>query len=106
MEQILADALARRPTAYWLDRLHARGLLAAPIRGVGQAVDDPATRDMGLFVELEGYPGVVSPRLDGISTPGAIQHVPKLGEHTESILMEVLGLDESAIEQLRQHGAI
>jgi formyl-CoA transferase len=41
------------------------------------------------------------------STPGAIRHPgPGLGEHTDEVLTEVLGLDPPAIEELRATGAV
>jgi crotonobetainyl-CoA:carnitine CoA-transferase CaiB-like acyl-CoA transferase len=40
-------------------------------------------------------------------TPGTIRHAgPRLGEHTEEVLSEVLGLDDAAIAELRDSGVI
>jgi formyl-CoA transferase len=94
VETAIAQRCATRSTAYWLARLRERGLLGAPIRTVGQAVEDPATRALGLFVQLEGYPGVTAPRLDSVPTANVVQHVPRLGEHTEEVLAELLGPEE------------
>jgi len=41
------------------------------------------------------------------ATPGTIRHAgPRLGEHTEEVLTEVLGLDADAIAELRDAGVI
>ena len=40
-------------------------------------------------------------------TPGAIRHPgPRLGQHTDEVLAEVLGLDDAAIAALRESGAV
>jgi crotonobetainyl-CoA:carnitine CoA-transferase CaiB-like acyl-CoA transferase len=40
-------------------------------------------------------------------TPGTIRHPgPRLGQHTEEVLEELLGLDADAIAALRDAGAI
>jgi len=101
--ELLAEVAKRcleRPTAQWLKRLRERGLLAAPIRTVGQAVRDPATREMGLLVGLEGFPGVYSTTIDGTRALDHEQRVPQLGEHTHEVLGEVAGLSQKEIEDL------
>lgn len=100
VEEAIRRQCITQPTSYWLQRLHARGLLGSAIRTVGQAVEDPATRDLGLFVDLKGYPGVVSPRLDNRADAKAFQSVPMLGEHTTEILSDLLGMDGEAIQDL------
>jgi crotonobetainyl-CoA:carnitine CoA-transferase CaiB-like acyl-CoA transferase len=43
------------------------------------------------------------PRLS--ETPGEIRHLgPRLGEHTEEVLKELLGLDDEEIAALRDKG--
>jgi crotonobetainyl-CoA:carnitine CoA-transferase CaiB-like acyl-CoA transferase len=37
---------------------------------------------------------------------GPVQPAPRLGEHTEAILRETLGLDDAELERLRADGAI
>jgi crotonobetainyl-CoA:carnitine CoA-transferase CaiB-like acyl-CoA transferase len=96
LERVIADQTMTRPVEHWLERLRAAGLLAAPIRKVGEAVDDPATRAMGLFVELAGHPGVLSPRLDGVPHSGEPQEVPRLGEHQQAVLAELLDVSAPA----------
>jgi crotonobetainyl-CoA:carnitine CoA-transferase CaiB-like acyl-CoA transferase len=91
VEAAIAGRSAERPVAYWLERLRARELLAAPVRTVGQAVQDPATQALGLLVEFAGHPGLVSPRLDGVPHDGSEQRVPALGEDTAAVIEELLG---------------
>lgn len=98
--EVLNLRCLERPTAQWLERLRERGLLAAPIRTVGQAVGDPATREMGLLVGLEGFPGVYSTTIDGTRALDQEQRVPRLGEHTHEVLAEVAGLSPDEIKNL------
>src|SRR5262249_27258989 len=106
VEGAIAAATRARPTAHWLARLHERGLLAAPGRRVGEAVGDPATPELGLFVELDGFAGVVSPRLDNAPAPPGAQRVPALGEDTADVLRETLGLGDDAIADLARRGIV
>jgi crotonobetainyl-CoA:carnitine CoA-transferase CaiB-like acyl-CoA transferase len=96
----IAATCQTKPTAYWLERLRERGLLAAPVRTVGAAVDDPATNELGLLVPLDGFPGVYSTRLDGDFRSAEPEHVPRLGQHTEEILAGLSGLSADVISSV------
>jgi formyl-CoA transferase len=39
-------------------------------------------------------------------SPVEIKSSPLLGEHTEEILAEVMGLDKAAVDRLREDGAV
>ncbi len=106
LEPLFGEATRRRTTAFWLERLSARGLLAAPIRGVGEAVADAATQATGLLVALEGHAGVVATRLDSVARPGSVEPVPRLGEHTHEVLRRVLGLADDELALLAEAGVI
>ncbi len=45
-------------------------------------------------------------RIDLSRTPPQPSHVPKLGQHTEDVLRDILGYDEARIAALRQVGAL
>jgi succinyl-CoA:(S)-malate CoA-transferase subunit B len=62
------------------------------------AIDD---EDVGETVIVPA----VMPRMS--ETPGEIRHLgPRLGEHTDEILKDLLGLDEKEIEDLRKKGVV
>lgn len=100
LEAVLARRCSERPTAHWVNRLRERGLLAAPIRTVGEAVEDSATAQLGLLVPLDGFPGVYSTKLDGQPATDEPQPIPRLGEHTREILAEFGDLTPEQIEEL------
>lgn len=74
------------------------GRLAATSRVVienfrtGVAEELGLTRAMGLFLELDGRPGVLSPRLGGVPSNGGA-HYPTRGAHTDEILGEIADLE-------------
>jgi formyl-CoA transferase len=84
---------ATNTTAYWLDRLEAQDLLCAPVRSLGQALDDPQTRVNGMLVEIDhpyhGRIGLVGCPVHLSEAPLVIRHLPpRLGQHTDEVLAE------------------
>lgn len=81
----------------------------APILGVTEALAQPQARHRGMVVEVEhqalgAIPIVNRPvTFEGQPTPAA---PPVLGQHTDAILADVLGLDADRIAALRASGAI
>lgn len=106
VEGAITDRTSLKPTDHWVSRLHAHGLLAAPVRTVGQAVEDPATHEMGLFVELEKMRDVYSPRLDGQPHRSSSGAVPMLGAHTLDVLRSIEGLGQAEIDGLIAGGVV
>lgn len=106
VEHAIGQKCRTRPTEYWLERLRSNGLLGAPIRTVGEAVRDPETRTMGMFVGLDGFADVLAPRLDNVLGHDTYQRVPKLGEHTVEVLMELLETNQSDVQQLAAKGIL
>jgi crotonobetainyl-CoA:carnitine CoA-transferase CaiB-like acyl-CoA transferase len=107
----LERLLRGRPAASWLAALETAGVPAAPINDVAQVFDDPQVRHRGLRIDAartggERVPLVASPlRLsDGPArTPLA---PPRLGEHTDEILRERLGMTAAEIAVLRKNNVV
>jgi crotonobetainyl-CoA:carnitine CoA-transferase CaiB-like acyl-CoA transferase len=106
LQATLAERCAQRPTAHWLDRLRHRGLLAAPLRTVGEAVEDQLAGGGQNLVALEGFPDAYSTRLDGTGGHIGPQRVPALGEDTRAVLEELLELGGEQIDELARAGTI
>lgn len=108
---LLAERLATRPAAEWLDELRAVGVPCGPINRVDYVLnDDPNTRAREMVVALEhpiaGATRALATPIKLSETPAAIQRpAPLLGEHTAEIL-NWLGYQSDTIAALHSAGAI
>lgn len=100
-----------RTVADWLERLRAAEVPAAPVNNLDQAFAEPPVAEREMIVEYD-HPEVGRVRLpgnpikmsDATGTPS--QPAPRLGEHTEAVLGELLQLSPERIAALRREGAI
>jgi crotonobetainyl-CoA:carnitine CoA-transferase CaiB-like acyl-CoA transferase len=108
--EILQETVAKKPRAYWLERLAARGVPNAPINTIHEVFDDPQVKHLGIPKSIE-HPKEGATRLVGspialsATPPKFFRAAPRLGEHTEEILQR-LGYDARAIGDLRAAGVI
>ncbi len=103
---LLNKLTIRRTTAEWIAALEEVGVPCGPINTLAEVFDDPQVRHRGLRVEIDHpevgpIPQVASPiRLS--DTPVTYRHAPPLlGEHTEAVLEELLGISSDAFQALR-----
>lgn len=106
---LLQARFATRTTEEWLDRLRGR-VPCAPVNDVRQALADPQVLARDMIVEVE-HPefGPLKEVRSPVRTEGEIRHparAPKLGEHTDQILREILSYSDGTITRLRQAGVI
>jgi crotonobetainyl-CoA:carnitine CoA-transferase CaiB-like acyl-CoA transferase len=108
---LIRQATVFKTTAEWLAALEQAGVPCGPINDLQQVFADPQVQARGLRVELPhplagSVPQVASPiRLS--ATPVQYRNAPPLlGEHTEQVLQQWLGLSLEQIEQLRQAGVL
>lgn len=105
----LHKELQARPRKLLLERLAAVGIPSGEVLGLLEALQSPRARE--LVTEqphpVAGRTHVMAPpwRLDGQRLP--VRHAPPpLGEATEEILGEVLGVDAGRLASLKQQGVI
>jgi formyl-CoA transferase len=111
LDAAIAQALKGGKSASWIEKLRAAGVPCGPINSVGEALNDPHTlaRDM---VRSVRHPTVGEVKMVGIpfrlnGTPAAIRRAPPLlGQHTEEVLGEELGMSAARIAQLRAEKVI
>ena len=106
LEKAITTQTRSRSTAYWLQRLHARKLLAAPIRTVGEAVNEAVEFQPSLFATLAGHPGVVAPWLHGEDGLSGAQKVPRLGQDSVQVLTSYLDKAPDEVRQLVADGIV
>ena len=111
LEAALAEWTAGHDAMALAEHLQGLRLEAVPVADFGDASADPQLRARGHFVALD-HP-VLGPgeyERNGIRVSGAPcgyrAPSPLLGQHTDEVLHEVLGLDDAEIGRLREVGAI
>ncbi|BAE51413.1 Predicted acyl-CoA transferase/carnitine dehydratase [Paramagnetospirillum magneticum AMB-1] len=108
----LLEAETRRfPSAHLLDALERRQIPCGPINTMDKVFDDPQAQARNLRQEvphaLAGtVPTVASPLRLSDSPVIYDRGPPLLGEHTEVVLGDLLGLDAPAVEALRAKGVV
>jgi len=95
----------------WERRLLPHGIPMGAINTIDHVVEHPQVQARGVLVESE-HPVAGMVKLVGVpvqlsETPGRVREpAPLLGQHTDEVLHEYLGLDAAEIAALRQAGAI
>jgi succinate---hydroxymethylglutarate CoA-transferase len=107
----IAEALAADTADNWLAKLKAAGVPCGRINSVAEALADPQTEARQMIETVEhptiGDLKLVGPPYKFSGTPASVRSPPPtLGEHTEEILREELGLDAAAIVALREQKVI
>jgi crotonobetainyl-CoA:carnitine CoA-transferase CaiB-like acyl-CoA transferase len=103
---ILETVFLTRDRDDWLNRLETIGVPCGPINDIGQVFSDPQVQARGLRLSLPHpkagmVPGVANP-IRFSQTPVQQQLAPPvLGQHTEEVLAELLGLTEAEIGALK-----
>jgi CoA:oxalate CoA-transferase len=106
LKAILDTVFPQRTVEEWLQDIDDAGIPCGPINAVDSIIADPQIKAREMIVETE-HPiaGVI--KMAGVpiklsATPGAVEKAaPLLGQHTEEILCELLGMSAQQIEALR-----
>ena len=111
LDGLVNEALGQDNAEVWLAKLKAVGVPCGRINSVAQALDDPHTAARRM-VETAEHPVVGELKMLGIpfkfsDTPASVRRAPPtLGQHTDDILAQDLGLDAKTIAQLRSDKVI
>lgn len=95
----------------WEAKLVKAGIPVGAINNIAQVLEHPQVKARGNIVEMDhpraGKVKVVGVPVKFSDTPGSIRMPsPSLGEHTEQVLNEVLGMNAEQIETLRKAGGL
>lgn len=96
---------ADKPLDYWMEELGKAGVPCGPINSIDRVFEEPQIKHRGMAIKVPArdgsmQPGVANP-IKLSKTPAAYKSAPpELGEHTLSVLTNLLGKDESELEAL------
>jgi crotonobetainyl-CoA:carnitine CoA-transferase CaiB-like acyl-CoA transferase len=111
LKTIVGDRLRQRTRAEWIALLTADGVPSGAVRDIGEVLGDPhlSARSM---IEIVEHATVGAVRVLGVpiklsDTPGNVRTAPPtLGQHTDQILRNDLGLSDEEIATLRRNGSV
>lgn len=103
--------LLAKPTREWVEALEAAGVPAGPVNDVAQALADPQVEARGMVVTVDhpvcGPVKIAGNPVKMTGTPAErFRPAPLLGQHTEEVLGEMLGLTKDEVEALRSDGVV
>lgn len=105
---MLKRVTARRSVAEWVEALEHLQVPCGPVNRIDQVFADPQVKHRGMRVRVD-YPGSAAGTVDLIGSPIRLSETPvryrrappRLGQHTDEILRDVLGIGEAEIRSLR-----
>jgi crotonobetainyl-CoA:carnitine CoA-transferase CaiB-like acyl-CoA transferase len=109
LTRIVSEIIAARSLDDWMERLDGADIPFAPLRTVGEALEDASRADRGLIGTIDdpdlGPMRVVGSPLRSLSGV-KVRRAPSLGEHTDEILRDVLGYEPARVEALATKNVI
>ncbi len=113
LSERLAPVLAAKPSRHWIEGLEARNVSCGPINTIDQVFADPQVQARGMRLEMRHraagerpVPLIASPIRMSATPPSYAQPPPVLGQHTDEVLRELLGLAQDELTALRRRGVI
>ena len=108
---LLRPFMLARTTGEWVEAFEAAAVPCGPINSIDQVFANPQVIARGLQVGLtrdDGVqvPGVANPIVFSETPVSYDKPPPRLGDGTEKVLRERLGLDAAAITELRSKGVL
>ncbi|KXS93994.1 hypothetical protein AC578_3097 [Pseudocercospora eumusae] len=111
LEDLIENITKTKTTQQWLDILEGSGMPYAPINDVKQTLEHEHTQARGMVTEVDhptcGPMKLVSPPVKfSHSQPSIRTPPPTLGQHTDELLTEMLGMKPNEVEALKSKGVI
>ena len=113
LTDLLNPLFASKPAKHWLEGLEKIKVSGGPINKLDQVFDDPQTKARGMEITMPhpaagGAPvKMIGSPIKMSETPVEYRHAPPmLGQHTDQVLRELLGMDDAELAALREKGVI
>jgi len=111
LEPTLNGLMKTRTTEQWLKEFEAVGIACGPVNSIDKVAADPQVASREMIVDVchpeAGSFKVVNTPVKLSRTPCNLTRAcPDLGEHTEEVLSELLGMTEQEVEFLRRAGVV
>ncbi|MFD5655858.1 CaiB/BaiF CoA transferase family protein [Streptomyces hirsutus] len=109
--EVITAWMARQIADDVVQRLNDAGVPASPVMTISDISKDQHYRDRGTIMDVEdeefGQVSTIAPLPHLSETPGRIRTLgPRLGEHTESVLLDELGLSPQDVAGLKERGVV
>jgi CoA:oxalate CoA-transferase len=111
LRPILAEVIKTKRVEEWIGEMEEIGIPCGPINTVDRVVADPQVQAREMIAEVE-HAGVGKVKMAACpvklsETPSGIQGpAPTLGQHTEEVLIRLLGYSTEQVETFRQEGVV
>ena len=111
LRPLVADRLRTRPRRHWIERLNVAGVPCGSVRNLQELFDDRQLEAREMIARVE-HATIGQLRTLGVNvklseTPGGVRSAPPtLGQHTDAVLQNDVGLGADAIEALRRDRVI
>lgn len=111
LKAILDTIFPDKTVDEWLEAIDGAGIPCGPINTVDRVMKDPQVIAREMIVEVD-HPVAGKFKMPGIpiklsETPGTVETpAPLLGQHTEEILHEILGLSKEEVAKLKEEGVL
>ncbi|WNJ98546.1 CaiB/BaiF CoA-transferase family protein [Thalassospiraceae bacterium LMO-JJ14] len=109
---VLRDIIAKKPMDFWLKELEANSVSCGPIWKLDQVFNDEHVLARNMRIEMDQpatgakVPLINSPiKMSGTPVSARLAP-PTIGEHTDSVLHDLLGMDDAEIAKLRDEGIV
>lgn len=110
---IISELSQKETTQYWLEGLERNGIPCGPVNTIDQVFADPQVNHRGMRITM-AYPGAEGGAVPLIANPLKLSETPvsyrmpppRLGQHTDQVLEELLGLGAAEREALRRTGVV
>jgi crotonobetainyl-CoA:carnitine CoA-transferase CaiB-like acyl-CoA transferase len=108
--EIVSGMTRKQSTQHWVDGLEAAGLPCGPVNTIDRVFQDPHVRHRGMKIAVEHPAGpapLIGSPLKLSDTPVSYRRPPPtLGQHTDEVLAQLLGLGDDERRALRAAGII